>query len=181
MNTFTLFPLHGYWARLVGLVVLTIASIALLVKLLALGTLYAPKIHLPSSDVFLWSMGLGLALVTFSKERKENEDERTRQVRYTAFRSLAMIYFIVPFFLLAPFSTGFGQHELSREILIGCFLILPMACYQVVYNICLYTNGNYSYTDGTSRSNMTHLVIISLSVVLIALYALIKIIGRTAL
>lgn len=180
MKSLTLFPLHGYWVRLVGLAVLTLASVSLLVKLLVPWTHYATKVHLPGSDVFLWSLGLGLALITFSKEKKENEDERTRQVRYTAFRSLAMIYFIVAFFLLAPFSMGGGQYKLGGDILIGSFLILPMACYQVVYHICLYTSGAYVHNDGTFRGNITPFIIISITVAFIALYAFIAI-GRTAL
>ncbi len=177
MKTLTLFPLHGYWARLVGFAVLTVATVPLLVKLLTYWIPAATKIQLPGSDVLLWTIGLGLAMVTFSKERKENEDERTRQVRYTAFRSLAMIYFIVAFFLFAPFSMGF---ELSREILIGAFFILPLVCYQIVYNICLYTSGGYTYTDGTARGNITPFIIISIAVILIGLYALI-LIGQAAL
>lgn len=157
MNYFTLFPLQGYWAKFVGLAVSAIALTIMAIHELA-GPAYLP-LDLPPNKFLassIWLFSLGLYMLSFSKEKVD--DERVRQIRYTALRCLGYCCLVGPFCAFSPLvldSNGVSQAAINDPVfLISILLIFPLLAYQVIFNIGLHFSPQWIFNDLGAEENI---------------------------
>ncbi|HSI91055.1 MAG TPA: hypothetical protein VK927_08060 [Adhaeribacter sp.] len=173
MNYFTLFPLQGYWGKFAGLSISTIAIILLLIYEF-LGQEYLPVIIQEGKQVstLLWLFCLGLFILTFSKEKID--DERVQKIRYTALRAMAFFCFIGLFSVFSPLSIdseGIANEDIVPLILL--LLVFPLVGYQIIFNLGLYLNPAWAYNDLGAEENIRknpkffHIYAIVITIILI--------------
>ena len=156
MNRFTIFPMNGHWGKLAGGIIATLS--AFLMLLIAISDviperILAKELQLP---IMLWSMGVGLFLMTFSKERRE--DERVIRIRYMALRGLAMLFGISQIALFMPMIIGVPNATLEFlkdpvQVIIFA-LIIPLMIYQAIFHFGLYFDPEWAHTNGTGEMNL---------------------------
>lgn len=157
MNYFTLFPLQGYWGKFVGLGISLISLLLLLVYAIS-GPSFLLKVLSPEKQLvsLLWLFSLGLFVLSFSKEKID--DERVQLVRYTALRGMSSICFIGLFSAFSPLVIDdLGMSLIAKDstlVLVLMAIVAPLLTYQIIFNIGLQLNPSWAYNDLSAEENI---------------------------
>jgi hypothetical protein len=156
MKYLTIFPMSGHWAKYLGggiaFVALALVMVSLLLGEHLLQGFISPARQVP---VLLWILGMALFIISFSKERVE--DERVMRIRYTALRGLGMIFCVCVLSAFSPLviesdgTAAIGSESASQLIML--LMIVPLSIYQIIFHIGLRLDPQWAYNDGSARDN----------------------------
>ncbi len=151
MNDFTVFPLNNYKMKYAGISISVISLILLVINSFVHNLNFHSNIsEVQHQNILFWGFVMGLYLLTFSKEKID--DDRVKRIRSKAlqisFGLLSSVLLAITF--IGSYDNTFQSFETIQilSIVAGSLLI-----YQIIFNLGIYHDSSFIYSDNTVREN----------------------------